>query len=148
MPIHEDGRRCVDGAVIRAFVFRVDQLGRVRQAVTFVRQHAQVRELGLRLFGVFQAFHGHGDHACLLPGEVFVPPFELDQLLYAERSPPAAEEDHYRVAVAIQVTLGERRAVGLRRHERREGLARCHLRPRIGLQARPQQKRALGTGDH
>lgn len=50
--VHEDRHRGINGTVIRAFIFRIDEFGRIRQAAPFVREHEQVWELGLRLFRV------------------------------------------------------------------------------------------------
>jgi hypothetical protein len=103
-----------------------------------------MREVGLRLPGVVEPFHGGHDHAGVSLREILMTPFELDQLGHADRSPPASEEDEDLMPIAGQVVLGERRAVGLLRLERREG-ASHRDRPRVGREPQRVQDRELGA---
>jgi len=93
LAIHEDGRRRIDVAAVPSGV-GMEEFRGPRQALALVREHEEVRKLGLRLLGVVGPFHRNHDHARIAAGEVLVVTLELTQLDHAVGSPTSAEKDH------------------------------------------------------
>ncbi len=83
MPVHEDCRRHVGVAAIGRCV-GMDEIGCLREAPPLIRQHGQVRKVGLRFPGVVESFHRDHEHARAPLRKIVVAPFELNQLDHAD----------------------------------------------------------------
>lgn len=107
---------------------------RLGKAAALVREHGQVREVGLGFLGVVDSFHRDHDHAGVSLREIIMAMFELDQLGHTNRSPSAPKKDDRVVLITDQVDLAIRCAVRTPCLECREGPADGN-RSRIGRQS-------------